>query len=165
MDHEVHVIKQHPFGLVVTFNAVGARVSLFEQPLYFVRNGLDLARIGACADNKVIGKCSGVPVHLQDGQVFAFFVLNSFDRQDYLPSGLDAHPCVLLLWVAPRKDSTLCPVAPSFSACVGFAIYRCSFLMYPATISGTKRLSTFAGFRAAARICVEETRSFTPPSR
>src|SRR5438034_1023970 len=37
--------------------------------------------------------------------------------------------------------------------------------MYRATSSGTKRLSCFADLRAAARICVDETRSLTSPSR
>src|SRR5690348_18428432 len=44
VDHEVHVIKQHPLRLLVALDVGGMQAYLIQALLHFVRNGLNLDR-------------------------------------------------------------------------------------------------------------------------
>src|SRR5437762_3854891 len=156
MQNEMDVIQQYPLRLVVAFNAVRAIACLRELLLHIIRYGLDLARIGSGANNKIIGKCTTVPVHLQNNDVFALFTFNGLDRACHLLPDFYTHPFLWLLpacpWRGSSKDSILCPFVASLSA-ASSPVYSCSFLMYSATSRGTYRLSCFTDLPAAARIC------------
>lgn len=57
MNQQVAVIGEHPLGLVVTLDAVGQLSELmFELQPDFIANGLDLALIGAGADDEIVGE-------------------------------------------------------------------------------------------------------------
>src|SRR5205807_5905634 len=137
-----------------------------EALFHFIGNGLDLARVGPGANNKIVGERSGAPVHLQNGQLFTFFIFHCPHRLGHLLLGLYTHPRYCSWWRTRRKDSTLLPfLAPCFSRFAPFPRYRSSFLMYSATSRGTWLPSCFADLWAAARICVDDTRSFTLSSK
>lgn len=56
MDQVAAVIHQHPFRIMVAFNAQGMLAKLLELHLDFIRDGLNLAGVGAAAYNEVIGE-------------------------------------------------------------------------------------------------------------
>ena len=97
MQDKVDVIQQHPLGLVVAFYAVGALAGFGELLLHFVGNGLDLAGVGPGTNYEIVGECTAVPVHLQNGDIFAFFAFNSLDRVRNLLPDLETHPFLWLL--------------------------------------------------------------------
>src|SRR5215831_19264770 len=84
MDDKIHVVQQDPLRLPISFQAVGMQSGFAQAPLYFVRDSLDLARIGSGTYDEVIGECAGSAVHFQDGQVFTFLAFNSLDGSRYL---------------------------------------------------------------------------------
>lgn len=61
MDHQVAVVDQHPFGVLVTFQAGGIFAVLFEGFRDLVADGLDLACVRAGGDDEVVGEGGGVP--------------------------------------------------------------------------------------------------------
>ena len=73
VDHEVHVVNEHPLGLVVAFDVRGAEASAFETEFDFVGNGLNLARVGTAAQNEIVGEGSGTLLHFENGKLLGFF--------------------------------------------------------------------------------------------
>ncbi len=71
MNDKVHVVQQHPVGLLVALDRGGTDSSLSESLLYLIRDGLNLPRVATGADNKVIGERSRGLVHLQYGDFFS----------------------------------------------------------------------------------------------
>jgi hypothetical protein len=70
VNHKVHVIQQHPLGLVVALDVGRTDPGFPESLLYLIRDGLNLSGVATRADNKIISKRPGVLVHLQNGDVF-----------------------------------------------------------------------------------------------
>src|SRR5262245_3946709 len=58
MDHEIYIIQQNPFRLVVAFYAIRTLSGAGELLLYFIGDRLDLARIGSGAHDEIVGKRS-----------------------------------------------------------------------------------------------------------
>jgi hypothetical protein len=81
VNHEVHVIQQHPVSLLVALDRVGVDSGLPESLLHLIRDGLNLPRVATRADYEVIGECSRGLIHLQNGDIlglFGFGGLNGF---------------------------------------------------------------------------------------
>lgn len=58
MHHEIDVVEQDPFGLPVTLD-VSRPLPCFLHPfLDFVRDRLDLSRVGPAAYYEIVSKCS-----------------------------------------------------------------------------------------------------------
>ncbi len=84
MDDEIYVVQQNPFGLVVALDVRGPHPVPGESLLYLIGDGLNLSRVAAATDNKVIGEGAGGLVHLENSQIFGLFRLTSFDRLGHL---------------------------------------------------------------------------------
>ena len=56
MDDEVAVIDQHPFGVVVTFQADGSFAPGFEIVADGIANSLDLPLVRTAAEDKIISE-------------------------------------------------------------------------------------------------------------
>jgi hypothetical protein len=56
VNQEVAVIAQHPFALFVAFDACGQFAAPLQLVAYFIGDGLILARVGAGADDKIVGE-------------------------------------------------------------------------------------------------------------
>lgn len=80
MDHEVDVVQQDPICLVVAFDVSGPHPGTGESLLYLIGDGLNLSRVAAAANNKVVGEGARGSVHLKDGQILGFFLFASLDR-------------------------------------------------------------------------------------
>ena len=87
VDYEVYVIEQDPFGLAVAFRVCGVKAGALQAEFDFVGDGLDLARIGAAADNEVVGESSGTLFKLEDGDLFGLFFLTGGDGFGDLAAG------------------------------------------------------------------------------
>ena len=88
VNNEVDVIEQNPLGLVVALGVRGVEAeAALKTELDFVGNGLDLARVGAAAENEIVGEGAGVFVEFEDGDVFGFLVLGGGDGFDHLAAG------------------------------------------------------------------------------
>ena len=59
MNQKITVIDQHPLGVLVAFQARRNLADLFQLMGDLVRDRLDLARVRAGADDKIIGKGCG----------------------------------------------------------------------------------------------------------
>src|SRR5438132_824221 len=82
----------------------------FLQALFhFIGNGLDLARIGAAADNKVIGKRARALLQLQYRDLFSLLFLTGADSFKYrlLKMGL-LHEIQREQWSQILKDQACC---------------------------------------------------------
>ncbi len=75
MHHEIDVIEQHPFSLAIAFNVRRPLTGFLQSQLDFVGDGLNLPRIGAAADHKVIGECSRIFFEFEDGKFLGLLVL------------------------------------------------------------------------------------------
>ena len=84
MNHKVHVVQQHPVGLVIALDMGGADSGLSESLLYLIRDGLNLSGVATRADDKVISERPGGLIHLQDGDVFGLFGFGRLYRVEYL---------------------------------------------------------------------------------
>jgi len=73
MDHEVHVIHQHPFSLVVSLDVGRPHARAFQPQFHFVGNRLDLPGIGPAAQEEIVGKRSRPFFHFQDAEFFGLF--------------------------------------------------------------------------------------------
>ena len=83
MNDEVHIVQQHPVGLLIALDRSGTDSSLPESLLYLIRDGLNLPRVATGADNKEIGKRSGGLIHLQYGDfvgLLGFGCLDGFQQ-------------------------------------------------------------------------------------
>ncbi len=69
MNHEVNVVQQYPFGLVIAFDVGRADPGLPESLLYLIRDGLNLSGVATRADEKIIGERPGSLIHLQNSDV------------------------------------------------------------------------------------------------
>ena len=78
MDDVVAVVGQHPLRVLESFDAVGEFALLGELFPDFVANGLNLARVAAGADDKVVGK-GGNPLQIQHDDRGGFFRFRSTD--------------------------------------------------------------------------------------
>ncbi len=88
MQNEVDIVQKHPLGLVVAFHAVRSLACFLQVFLHVIRNGLQLARVGAGTHYKIISKRSAVLVHLQNDDVFTLLALNGLDRACNLLPGI-----------------------------------------------------------------------------
>lgn len=104
MHDKIHVIEQHPVGLIVAFHLVGRNAFAFEAQLHFISDGLNLSGIFSAADYEVIGECRGVLVHFEDADVLAFFVFAGLYGRCYLSSDLRTHSSG---WILLRRASLL----------------------------------------------------------
>jgi hypothetical protein len=68
--HKIHVIEQHPLGLLVTLDVSRPQPGPFQAQFHFVRNGLDLAGIGPAAHYEVVGERSRPFFQFQYGDFF-----------------------------------------------------------------------------------------------
>lgn len=75
MDHEVHVVQQHPLRLLIALDMSGPQPGAGESLLYFIRDGLNLPRVATGADDEIIGEAAGRLVQLEHGEVFGFLFL------------------------------------------------------------------------------------------
>jgi hypothetical protein len=73
VNHKVHVIQQHPLGLVISLDVGRADSGFPESLLYLIRDGLNLSGVATRADDKKISKRPGGFVHLQNGDVLGLF--------------------------------------------------------------------------------------------
>ena len=73
MDHKIDIIEQHPLGLPVALDVRGPQSRCLQTQLHFVRNGLDLPRIGPAAHHEIVGKRSRPFFQLQYGNFFCLF--------------------------------------------------------------------------------------------
>jgi hypothetical protein len=89
VDQEVAVIAQHPFALFVAFNARGKFAAPLQLLSDFVGDRLILARVRACADDKIVGE-TGDAREIQNFDVSGLF----------FPGGpnCDAPPGFVFLW-------------------------------------------------------------------
>jgi hypothetical protein len=87
VDHEVDIIEQNPLRLAIAFGVGGVESGFFQAEFDFVGDGLDLAGIGAAADDEVIGESSGAFFEFEDSEIFGFFVLASGDGFGDLAAG------------------------------------------------------------------------------
>lgn len=74
MHQEVAEIAQHPFTLFVTFHAGRKFAALLQLLADFVSDGLNLARIGSRADDKVVSE-TGYACEVQNPDVSGLFFL------------------------------------------------------------------------------------------
>ena len=87
MNDHVAIIGQHPFGLQQPFQAMRQFMRLaFDGKPDFLRNGLDLALVGAGADHEIVGERSD-PGQIQNFDVARFL---GFRRTDCDKPGGDA---------------------------------------------------------------------------
>ena len=138
MHHKIHVIDQHPLGLLVTFNTVWIYSGTLQAQFDFVGNGLDLARIRPAADHKQISKGARVLFKLKNREFLGFLLVAGVDGFRDL-----AFELVL------------------FQLEIGVEVlqlhlkYNPSFFMYSSTFSGTNlRIGFLAA--TAVRIAVAE---------
>src|SRR5258708_1247283 len=143
VDHEIHVVHQHPLGLVVAFHAVGRNRDGVQPLADIIGNGLNLPRIAPAANHKVIGKSARVLIHLQNGEVGCLLVF----------AGLKGG-CDLLSQRGIGSHST---------SGAGLA-YSFIFLMYSAT-AGLTSFSSLPPRAIAARMSVAAAGTRTPSSR
>jgi hypothetical protein len=89
VDEEVAVIAQHPFALLVAFDARWKFAPPFQLLADFVGNGLILARVRPGADDKIVGE-TGYAGEVQNPDVGGLFLLGGPNR--------NAPPGFGLLW-------------------------------------------------------------------
>src|SRR6202044_3219620 len=68
VDDEVDIVDKDPLALSIALDLRGPDSSIFQAAFYFIGNGLYLPRVGAAAQDEIVGKCSGAFFHLQDGE-------------------------------------------------------------------------------------------------
>lgn len=73
MNHEVHVIQEHPLSLGIALDVGGADSGFRESLLYLIRDGLNLPRVATRTDDEVISEGTGGLVHLQNRDFFGLF--------------------------------------------------------------------------------------------
>jgi hypothetical protein len=92
VNDEIRVVHQDPLGLLVAFEADGQFAALFQPLGDFVRNRLNLPRVRARADDKVIGE-RGDSAQIEDFDVLRFAGIGGANRGE---------PCRLVIsyaWV------------------------------------------------------------------
>src|SRR5437868_1835791 len=70
---EVNIVQKHPLGLGVTFHAIRTLARFGHIFLHIVGDCLYLARVGAGADDKIVGKRSAALVHFKDDDILTLF--------------------------------------------------------------------------------------------
>ena len=85
MNHEIDVVQQDPFGLLVALDVRGADAGLPESLLYFIGDGLNLPGVATGANNKEVGEAARGLVQLEDGLILGLFGRARFDRLIDLP--------------------------------------------------------------------------------
>jgi hypothetical protein len=73
VDHEVHVIEQHPLRLPVAFHVRRLHPSVCKSLLYLIRDGLNLPRVAAGTNDEIVGKRPAVLPQLQNRDIGGFF--------------------------------------------------------------------------------------------
>ena len=70
--------------LAIAFHVGWPHAGLLQAQLDFIRDRLNLPGIGAVTQDEVIGECSRSLFHLQNGQIFSFFLDAGLDGGVYL---------------------------------------------------------------------------------
>ena len=84
MNHEIHVVEQHPFRLLVTLHMSRMQARFVQSLLDLVGDRLNLAWIRATADHKVIGEGARSFFQLKYGDFFGLLFLACADSFRYL---------------------------------------------------------------------------------
>jgi len=84
VDEKVAVIAQHPFTLFVALDTRRKLSAPFQLLADFVGDGLILARVRACADDKIVGK-TGDAREVQNLDIGSLFFPGG--PNGYVPSG------------------------------------------------------------------------------
>ena len=79
VDQAISVVDQHPLGVLVSFHVERLLARGFEPNIDFVCDGLNLARVGAAANDKVIGEGEHL-THIQGDDVAGLFGFRGADR-------------------------------------------------------------------------------------
>lgn len=87
MHDEIRVVEQHPLGLAVSLDMQRIQTGSFQPKLYLVRDRLDLAWVGAAADDEVIRECPRTFFKFENREFFGFLVLAGGDGFRYLALG------------------------------------------------------------------------------
>ena len=74
MHDEIHIIDQHPLGLVVPFDMSWPQFCLLEAQFHFVRDSLHLPRISPVTQHKVVSEGSRPFFHLQNAKFLGLFI-------------------------------------------------------------------------------------------
>jgi hypothetical protein len=79
VDNEVEVIDKHPFGALIALEVRRAHVFGFERLFDGIGNGMDLPRVRAGANQKVVGERASLP-EVEHDKVGRLFVARRRDR-------------------------------------------------------------------------------------
>jgi hypothetical protein len=69
MDYEIHIVKQHPVGLVITLDVRRPQAFPRESLLYLIRDGLNLPRVATAANDEKVGKAAGGFVEFEQSDI------------------------------------------------------------------------------------------------